>query len=707
MNPWEMNWNQAPQQAAPSAAPWEMDWSGNARKEAEGKLSKRTEASEPGFMNAVGRGAATRLIGIGQTLNDLGVGQTLGLPDNEILGEAVKVANERGKGTGVKGFVGEVLGDPLTAATLPMGGAGSFAKLAAQGAAVGAAGGFTAGQEEGGFGSRLANAALGAGVGAAVPGVAKAAGKVARPFKAADGEMGRLAAVAEKEGIALTPAQKTGSKTLRGVENAFAELPLTSGTQAKIADSQAQQFNRAVLSRAGINADTATPDVLDAGKKALSSGFEGISARTAVAVDDELLTRLGAIEQEASRRLGKDEAKAVNSYIDDVLASGGKIDGKTYQNTRSQLGKLAKGTQDSFKAGLLKDLQSALDDAAFRSLPAKDVAQWMQLRKQYGAYKVIEKAMGSTGQNTLAGNISPAALATAAKVGNKNYATGAGELNDLARTGAAFLRDPVGNSGTAQRLMWQSLMTGGAGLGGAYGANEGGLPGGVTGVASVLLAPKLLQTAYGRQLIQNYLTRGANAAASAPGKVTKAATAAAAVSAGRPQDKPDAVEPEPVSQPVAQQSNASDLMQRIAQAESGGNPNARNTKPGVTASGLLGFNDDTWTRAVQKWGKELGVTLKDRMNPEAQLALGQKLAEDNARILTKQLGREPTDGEVYIAHALGAPDAKKLLAAVGTNRQAITLFPRKVVNSNREWFFDGKRPRTVEEVYELLSNKVA
>ena len=148
-------------------------------------------------------------------------------------------------------------------------------------------------------------------------------------------------------------------------------------------------------------------------------------------------------------------------------------------------------------------------------------------------------------------------------------------------------------------------------------------------------------------------------------------------------------------------------MERIALAESGGDPNAINDKPGVTASGLLGFNDDTWTRAVAKWGKQYGITLKDRMNPDAQLVMGERLAEDNARSLARQLRRPPTDGEIYIAHAMARRDAKKLLAAQGSNKAAVRLYPRRVVESNREWFFDGTRPRTVEELYQLLSEKVA
>lgn len=488
---------------------------------------QKQENQQKGFFQNLGEGltlgAKQRVLGLAQASNDL-----LGWASPETAQDMNGLARNyqaRGRGTGTGGLIGEILGDPLTAATLPIAGTGSVGGLALQGAGIGAAGGATAPMENSNLPDRLTgmglSAAIGGVGGAAIPVAGKVVRKAAKPFTAVDGELGRLAGVMEQEGVALTPAQKTGSKVLRGVETGFAELPFTSGAQAKVTDAQQKAFNAAVLKRAGIAADSATPDVLDAGKRAISKQFEDIAARTTLNVDDALLNRLAAVEKEAAKRLGKDEARAVQSFIDDVLSSGGKIDGRTYQNTRSMLGQMAQGGKDSFKSGLLKDMQSALDDAAFRSLSPADQAAWLQARTQYGAYKTIEKAMSSTGNNTLAGNISPAALASAAKTANKNYATGAGALNDLARGGAAFLRDPVGNSGTGQRLLWQGLLSGT----GVAGYATGGVPGAVASMA----APKGLQAIYNTGPVQRYLTQAAGKAAPAVGPLSKAAAAAAAL----------------------------------------------------------------------------------------------------------------------------------------------------------------------------------
>ncbi len=145
---------------------------------------------------------------------------------------------------------------------------------------------------------------------------------------------------------------------------------------------------------------------------------------------------------------------------------------------------------------------------------------------------------------------------------------------------------------------------------------------------------------------------------------------------------------------------------RFARAESGGNPRARNAHS--SASGLLQFTDHTWSLAVARWGKTLHIRLRDKNKPSAQLAMAQKLAEDNARIMEKKLGRRPTEGEVYAAHVFGAHDAATLVEAARKtpNRKAVYLYPQYVVDANRGIFFDGKKARTVTKVCQLLTDKI-
>lgn len=88
---------------------------------------------------------------------------------------------------------------------------------------------------------------------------------------------------------------------------------------------------------------------------------------------------------------------------------------------------------------------------------------------------------------------------------------------------------------------------------------------------------------------------------------------------------------------------------RVAQVESGGNPNARN--PRSSAGGLYQFIDST--------AKQYG--LQDRFDPiQAADAMG-RLTLDNRNHLSRLLGRAPSEAELYLAHQQGAGGAARLL----------------------------------------------
>lgn len=151
------------------------------------------------------------------------------------------------------------------------------------------------------------------------------------------------------------------------------------------------------------------------------------------------------------------------------------------------------------------------------------------------------------------------------------------------------------------------------------------------------------------------------------------------------------------------QANAGGLLENIKQAESAGDPNAKN--PNSSASGLYQFTDSTWRSAVDKWGRRHGIKYSDKNNPQAQEILAQKLTEDNARILQSK-GIEPTDGNIYFAHFMGAPAASKAISLLGKNAIAARSFP-DAARANPEIFFNNGKPRTIDEVYALVSGRVA
>jgi hypothetical protein len=359
-----------------------------------------------------------------------------------------------------------------------------------------------AGAAGGAVGEATDSPLLGAATAMAVPVAAGMGQRLANPVRASLApEQARLADVAAKEGIQLTPAQITGSRPLKAMESVFETMPLTSGPQRAIREGQSKAFNKAVLSRAGIEADTATPEILDAAARKLGTQFEDLAARTTVAFDDDFLKSLNKVSERYANKLPTNVKPIVDNYVSDLSQFVDGMPGAAYQQARSDLTRQAKATvnSDPTLSMTLRGIRDALDDAAERSLPSEIRQQWQEVRRQYGNLKTIEKAMTNTTAGAAAGDISPTQLSQSVKQGG-NFARGGGDLNELSRVGATFLRDQVPNSGTSERLLMASLLSGGAG---GIGVGINPLAG-----AATFLAPRAAQMAYQTGPVQNWLTKG-------------------------------------------------------------------------------------------------------------------------------------------------------------------------------------------------------
>lgn len=146
-----------------------------------------------------------------------------------------------------------------------------------------------------------------------------------------------------------------------------------------------------------------------------------------------------------------------------------------------------------------------------------------------------------------------------------------------------------------------------------------------------------------------------------------------------------------------------EFVQKVAQVESGMNPNARN--PNSSASGLFQFTNSTWREVVNKYGKEYGINVRDKNNPQANAQMASLYLRDNANKLARILGREPSRGEVYASHFLGFGGANKLIKNYGKGQIAASLFPREA-KANRSVFYQNGRPITVEELYNYFSKQM-
>jgi Transglycosylase SLT domain len=149
-----------------------------------------------------------------------------------------------------------------------------------------------------------------------------------------------------------------------------------------------------------------------------------------------------------------------------------------------------------------------------------------------------------------------------------------------------------------------------------------------------------------------------------------------------------------------------------AQVESGLNPQAG--APTSSARGLFQFIDTTWLATMKQYGAELGYgryadaittdgsgnyavrdptmrgeILKLRSDPTANAVMAGAFTKANASALSERLGRSPSEGELYIAHFLGAGGAARLItfAATNPNAKAADFFPN-AAQANASIFYD-------------------
>ncbi len=167
-----------------------------------------------------------------------------------------------------------------------------------------------------------------------------------------------------------------------------------------------------------------------------------------------------------------------------------------------------------------------------------------------------------------------------------------------------------------------------------------------------------------------------------------------------------------------------------AQIESRLDPSARASTS--SAQGLFQFIDQTWLTTLKEAGPAYGYTryanainqtaagryeitdpsmrnavMALRSDPTANALMAGAYTRNNSMLLTAGLGRKPTDGELYIAHFLGADGATRLIGAAQTNpsARAADLFPG-AAGANRSVFYDrGGHARSVGDVYAVLTGR--
>lgn len=173
-----------------------------------------------------------------------------------------------------------------------------------------------------------------------------------------------------------------------------------------------------------------------------------------------------------------------------------------------------------------------------------------------------------------------------------------------------------------------------------------------------------------------------------------------------------------------------DYLLRTAQRESALKPEAEAATS--SATGLFQFIEQTWLATVKKSGDQFGLgkyadaitrtadgrhkvtdpqmrqeILALRKDPATASLMAGVYTRDAAGRLSEAFGRAPLEGELYIAHFLGAGGAVRLINAAHATPDASApdMFPR-AARANRPVFYDRSGDdRSVRDVYTMLVEK--
>ncbi len=403
----------------------------------------------------------------GAPADALGLGMEAGRWfDEHVLGNPVKSREEVAAGNPLAGMTsdalerayGDVTGVPMYEPQTGPGkvvsntvtGAGGGALFGPAGAVMGAAGGAggeVARQATEGTAWELPASIVGTIGGSAVGGVGLAGARRLVTPRNIPRENANAARVLRREGVRnLTEGQITQRKKLLAAERGRMGIR---GDAATI--EQFEDLTQAALSRAGINARRATPEVMNQAFDDIGQQFREYSARNTLLPDRDFATDLrGALDYYAGRVAEPHRAPLIGNYVREMqnamVQNSGRIPGETYQSLRSRIQADARSMADPDAQHTLRALADSLDNAMERSIqrnnPA-DVGGFREARRLYRNILVIEDAVKRSSSEANLGLITGAALegATKRKHGGRNWVRGQGDFAELARAAGALMRE--------------------------------------------------------------------------------------------------------------------------------------------------------------------------------------------------------------------------------------------------------------------------
>ncbi|NKX66325.1 transglycosylase SLT domain-containing protein [Labrenzia sp. 5N] len=173
-----------------------------------------------------------------------------------------------------------------------------------------------------------------------------------------------------------------------------------------------------------------------------------------------------------------------------------------------------------------------------------------------------------------------------------------------------------------------------------------------------------------------------------------------------------------------------DYLVKTAARESSFNPTAKARTS--SATGLFQFIESTWLETMKEAGPKHGLEkysdqiqrsksgkfyvsdqqmrreiLDLRKDPEISSMMAGALTQKNSQYLERRIGREPSDGELYMAHFLGANGASRLIDAAGASpdMRADKVFSAQARANKPIFYHSNGKARSMQEVYEVIVSK--
>ena len=291
-------------------------------------------------------------------------------------------------------------------------------------------------------------------------------------------EIQPIAQKALEYNIPISRTQIGDSQTAKTFASASAKVPFSGA--GDFAKEQQKAFNREVLSTIGATNDKATPEILANSYRKISNQFDNALKGQEVRISDDMLAKLNEIDKNAAEKLTEDNYYIVKKQIDKFfknLSENDTIQGEKLGDLRSDLSGMSKsgGGERRFIGQLKNFVQDvSVDGAPTRKEELKDAIE------KFRHYQIIKPLLNKA----VRGDLSPSLLLGRVASNYSDFAQGGGgKLGDLARIGQAFLKDPIPDSASAQRLMaYKALEGGGAAL-------AGGAAGGLSGALGATVVP--------------------------------------------------------------------------------------------------------------------------------------------------------------------------------------------------------------------------